>query len=279
MRLTAIWIRGVGIGLVVAEIVAEINLEICPHMSTGVPVLGTQGRHKEWLDGHQHLVNIAQNSNTPLDVVLLGDSILQQWTGKGRWQPQHSRDENLRTGKRLFDKSQGATISGLALAQGGDKTSQTLWHIQNGIIPKSLQPKVWFLLIGTNDLRNHKMTPAIIACAIVDIALQVKRLRPNAKIIISGLLPKQDGSGRGSLTLGKNWDKIRNINSRLEGFCIDNPDGFYYFEDSALFVDDNHNEIKSKMMKDGIHPTPLGLELWGPKVVKKVQELIEPTTG
>merc|ERR1711862_1027682 len=81
-----------------------------------------------------------------------------------------------------------------------------LWRIQNGELPSYLNPKVFWLLIGTNDLAIKQCSEDVVLLGILRVIEEIQSLRPNAKIVINSILPMTDdkkgrvpdiGGGRG----------------------------------------------------------------------------------
>ena len=69
---------------------------------------------------------------------------------------------------------------------GGDRTQNVLWRLKNGEIPKNLQTAI--IHCGTNNI--DKNDPEDIKTAILSIAYFILEKKPQADIIITGLLPR-----------------------------------------------------------------------------------------
>jgi lysophospholipase L1-like esterase len=80
--------------------------------------------------------------------------------------------------------------------------SNLLWRIQNGEMPRNLNPKVWWLLIGANDLVRGECSEEAIILGILRLAEEIYTLRPESVVVIQGLLPRTFHPD-GSLTLNK----------------------------------------------------------------------------
>ena len=94
---------------------------------------------------------------------------------------------------------------------GGDKTQNVLWRIINGNLPRDL--KVAVILCGTNNIDRNILVE--IKDGIVSIVEALCKVRPNIKIIITGLLPRD-------VFLSKRREDIVLVNNLLERWCREN---------------------------------------------------------
>ena len=114
----------------------------------------------------------------------------------------------------------------------GDRTQHVLWRIENGILP--VNAETIFIYVGENNViydRAHD-----IANGVCCIALMCRKNKPNAKIILAGLLPFI-ASGR---------KKIRKVNKYLKLFCLSGHiENCYYVkpDEDWLFPDDSLNML------------------------------------
>ena len=91
-----------------------------------------------------------------------------------------------------------------------------LWHLRHGVIPhNTFYPKVWLILVGTNDLGMKKCSNQTTVDGILQVAEFIQQLRPKARILIHGLLPRGDGPPN-VVKLGFNWKRIQWINQQLQ---------------------------------------------------------------
>jgi len=72
-----------------------------------------------------------------------------------------------------------------------------LWRIKNGELPENLNPKVIWLLIGTNDLSLKQCSEEVVLLGILRVIEEIEALKPNTKIVVTGILPMtSDEKGR-----------------------------------------------------------------------------------
>lgn len=148
-----------------------------PEMVPVTPAAGMWKDPNKWIDQHTTLVDVAQANRGPVDIVLIGDSITQQWGGTRIGTPAFNEPW-----KRRFSAYQS-----LNLGIQGDTTENILWRLDHGAMD-GLSPRVIVLLIGTNNKPNPK-TRQIVGQG-VKLCVQNLRARfPEAQIIFVKTLP------------------------------------------------------------------------------------------
>ena len=121
----------------------------------------------------------------------------------------------------------------LNLGIGGNRTQHVLWRVEKLNLPNTL--RYCIIHCGTNNL--DKDTPEEIANAIILIGLLIKEKCNNAKIVITGLLPRDN-----------KWSfrrkRIAEVNENLKNLCklknIYDENIFYMEQDSDWSVDDGN---------------------------------------
>eukprot|EP00985_Skeletonema_marinoi_P030965 scaffold35071_cov88-Skeletonema_marinoi.AAC.1 len=64
-------------------------------------------------------------------------------------------------------------------------------------MPYDFNPKVWWLVLGMNDLTRMQCSEEIVVLGILRVVEEIRLRKPDAKIVINSLLPMinyQDGS-------------------------------------------------------------------------------------
>lgn len=185
--------------------------------------------------------------------------------------------------------------------------SNLLWRIQNGEMPDSLHAKVWWILIGTNDLVRGECSEEAIILGILRLAEEIAVKRPGEVVVIQGLLPRTphaDGSltGSGGLSRAKKvmhttshhsnkhyfksddyplWPSIQLINSELENFCSKH-EHMVYFDAASLFLGSMGNKhfqssekvILKELMPDYAHLSLLGYEIMAKVIAQEVNRIV-----
>lgn len=76
---------------------------------------------------HEENMKNAMHADS-VDVVFLGDSITEGWTGKSLGQPVKHKVSNIKVFNSLFHVDEGADFQGLPLGISGDKVSFRYFH-------------------------------------------------------------------------------------------------------------------------------------------------------
>jgi lysophospholipase L1-like esterase len=167
--------------------------------------------------------------------------------------------------RELFAKQ----IVGLPLGIAGDRCNNLLFRLQHGELANNLNPKVWWILIGTNDLDVDHCSIESIVAGIYTIIQEIQRRRPTTQIIVNSILPRtnsRDGS------LGSLWGDITQINHHLE--CLAHmTERVEFFNATELFLR-NDTAIDLNLMRDRLHPSAAGSRLWGTKIVDTVLRIM-----
>lgn len=132
----------------------------------------------------RHAAKLAEAARGPVDLVLLGDSITQDWERTG---PEPFRDfravwQRFYGGRRVLN-----------LGFSGDATSHLLWRIAHGELDH-VAPKAAVILIGANNLgRLHWSEPDTVRGIEAVVAATHQKL-PATKILLLGVLPSDRGA-------------------------------------------------------------------------------------
>ena len=177
-----------------------------------------------WEEQHKMFVDIA--ANTKQEILLIGDSIV---SGLSRYQKVWSK---------YFEPLQA-----LNFGIGGDRTQNVLWRLKNGEIPKILQTAI--IHCGTNNI--DKNDPEDIKTAILSIAYFILEKKPQADVIITGLLPRDKEISH--------WRKrIQIVNKKLENWYQGNKIGNVKFlKPGSDWVDENGHLFVNLYFRDFLH--------------------------
>lgn len=150
---------------------------------------------------------------------------------------------------------------------------QLLYRLQHGELPKSLDPPVMWLLIGTNDQADHCSQESILI-GILNIAQYLQDQKPNARIVLNSILPKPNPTSRQWHAQNKYYDSVLWINQRLSCYA-EGEVNVEYFDASRLFVNAADDVVPVDLMPDGLHPSGRGSRIWGEAILKRVEEIVE----
>lgn len=254
----------------------------------------------KWQSFHEHLVREARRvpSSPTLDVLMLGDALVERRMGTKNL-AKAAVPEFKEVHDKYFDKLAGAPLHGIPLGAGGDTSYELLWQVQHGVLSGNLQPRAILLLIGTNDAGRVGCSKRNSLAGILHVANYLHARRPDAAFILHAITPCADTYRDGNYTLGYKYDKIKWINAELKKYVELNSgnentrvdDGtddnrWYFVDNNDIFLarpDRNKKhkhgggaakEINSTVMWDGLHPTPLGYELWNERLSAQITKIL-----
>src|SRR5690606_33292921 len=132
------------------------------------------------------------------DLVFIGDSITQGWEGHG---------------KEVWEKYYGHR-NALNLGYSGDRTEHVLWRLMNGEL-ENVDPKLFVLMIGTNNTGHRQDPPEKTADGIKLILELLQDRKPDAKILFLSVFPRDE----------KPDGRLRRINDAINARIKDFADG------------------------------------------------------
>lgn len=219
----------------------------------------------------RHNAKVAAVRQGGYDLVMVGDSIthtLGEMPG-GDMEP-------LRA---VWDKHL-APRKALNLGFGGYRTEDILWNLQNGQLDFPQSPKVFVLLIGTNNIDDQHQKTVHTASqvlagtkAIVDL---IRKRHPTSKVLILRPFPcggpnsrtdyhrKNNRSAKAVAELRRAGDLVSRLADNRNVFSLDvgkvflRPDG----------------TIDTQRMPDLIHPNLAGAEAWVTAILPTVDKLL-----
>jgi lysophospholipase L1-like esterase len=234
---------------------------------------------KRWFAHHNNLLQDAikaVSDGKELDLIMVGDSIMERWNGT-RALGTITEPGMRRVYETKFSKEGGGRLEGVVFGSAGDASPNLLWHLHNGLLEQHLYPKVWLILIGSNDLFVNQCTDSFVLGGVLNVVKAMQEQRPEAQFIVHGILPRKD---RRSPYLGQYWKRAQDINLQLRKFCNEQTN-LHYMEASDLFVSKTgggfstaQQQIDRSLMADGVHPTIRGLEIWGDFIVDSITEIL-----
>ncbi len=207
-------------------------------------VTATARKDAWWANRHQSFVNRAKKGD--VDVVFLGDSITQGWEGAGRaaW-------------KKNF-----APLKAANFGIGGDQTGHVLWRITEGKELEPINPKLFVVMIGTNN--GH--SAAQVAEGVEAIVQELRRQKPNAKVLVLGIFPR-DANAKAGIR-----GKIKDTNARIAKFA----DGkkVFYLDIGPKFLSED-GTLTKEVMPDFLHLSPKGYEIWAEATKPTIEKLLK----
>jgi lysophospholipase L1-like esterase len=204
-------------------------------------------RHKEFLK------KVASGEG---DVIFLGDSITQGWEGAGK--------------KAWADTF--TPFKPVNLGIGGDRTGHVLWRITEGKELEPLKPKLAVIMIGTNNTGVH--SAAEIAGGIKAIIDELRKQKPEMKILLLGVFPRGGGIGKEDTVAPpeKLNPKIKQINDLISKYA---DDKMVFYKDIGKEFLNAEGGLEKKIMPDLLHLSPAGYEIWAKAIKDDVAKLVK----
>lgn len=139
------------------------------------------------------------------------------------------------------------------------------WRVRNGEVPDELNPIIWWLHIGANDIRFN-CTANEIVVGIMRIVDEIRQKKPHAIIVVNAILPRNDIHSDFMHT-------IQEVNKGLETSVHGLYDKNIYVFDAFLdFFDKSTQNIEKGLHHDFIHLTLAGYDRWARAIMKWTNE-------
>jgi lysophospholipase L1-like esterase len=224
----------------------EVNKHL-PHLWPAVPSAGTWGG-TSWVDTHAKLVAYVQKNPGPCDILLVGDSITQQWGSP--------LDKGVLNAAWLKAFPGAKTIN---IGIGGDKAQNVLWRLDHGGVD-GLKPRAIVLMIGNNNMFFTAETG--IEAAARGVQACVERLRgtfPGAHVIVVKILPCHAPGNRFH-------DDIGRTNAALDPLLLDSDPQVTVLDLTADFVGADGVLREALYTPDRIHLSPAGYAVYAARL-------------
>ena len=182
--------------------------------------------------------------------------------------------------EELFTRHGGGKIDGMAHGIGGDRCANLLYRLENGEMPNGFNPKVWWLLVGTEDWKNGVDSETIVA-GILKIVNVIQEAHPRSHIVVNSILPR----GNERRDENPHYAALYDINRRLECFVatendkhdfgVTNP-RLAFFNATSIFLFEDPEVgyfVNPALLPDYVHPSAQGEEIWGRKIVDQVLQM------
>lgn len=209
-------------------------------------------------DRNSHIVHVqllAKAKQGRVDVYFAGDSITRRWGAT-------DYPEFLAQWRRTFHGWNAGNF-----AWGGDATQNMLWRLHHGEL-HGVNPKVVVLLAGTNNLGPDAMDDARVADVtrgITAVVAEIRERAPLAKIVLMGILPRNDIPGV--------MPAINRINDNIAR--IADGETVRYLNINDRLADAEGNLIDG-MTVDRLHLGLKGYQVWAEALKPVLTELLGP---
>lgn len=206
-----------------------------------------------WLEAHSRLVDQVQRQDSPVDIVLIGDGLIQGWGGGWNGSP-------WRKQWREFFPDYRALNLGLA----GDRIENLLWRIEHGALDQ-LETKVVVVLAGAANVPSATNARPL-AEGLAQVVQAIRQRLPTAQVVLIKPLPGRD--------LG-----IRPLHAHLEtlGLTQDTQVHLLDFADDLRNIDDSIKGLG--FAPDGLHLDDVGYEIAATRMRTLLRRLVGRSGG
>lgn len=180
-------------------------------------------------------------------LIFIGDSITQGWEGNG---------------KQIWAKYY-AHRHALNLGIGSDHTQHVLWRLDHGNLD-GLHPKVAVVLIGVNNAPDETNTPRMILEGVTAVVQKLRAKLPETKVLLLGIFPLRED-------FNPQRAKVLQVNQALHN--LDDDHWIRFLDIGHLYVGAD-GRIPKELMRDFLHPSPMGYRLWAEAMEPKLAELL-----
>lgn len=179
-----------------------------------------------------------------IDLIFIGDSIVQRYEG---------------VGKPVWDHYY-APRNALNLGISGDRTQHVIWRLDHGNID-GIAPKLAIVMIGQNN-GGHNTAPEI-AEGVTEVVKRIRTKLPNTKILLLGIFQRREKPTPERAVLAE----ANKIISKLADSSIS------YMDINSVYVQPD-GTIPATLMPDYEHPSELGFKRWAEAIEAKVAEIM-----
>ncbi len=218
-----------------------------PQLWPVVPSAGFWGG-TSWLATHEKLVDFVKANPGPCDVLLVGDSITQQWGSP--------LDKGV-----LNDawKKHFASYKTINIGIGGDKAQNVLWRIDHGGV-EGLDPRLIVLMIGNNNMFFTPETGVEAAAKGVQMCLANLREKfPKADVVVTKLLPCHAPGN-------KFYEDIKLTIAALDPLKLDGDPKVKVLDLTNVFLNTDGTIKKQLFTPDNIHLSSEGYAIYAERL-------------
>lgn len=231
------------------------NNKHLPQFWPSVPTAGHWGK-TSWLDTHTKLVDYVQANTGPVDVLLVGDSITQQWGGP--------LDKGVLNEAWLQYFPKFRTIN---IGIGGDKTQNVLWRLDHGGV-EGLMPRTIVLMIGNNNMFFTAETGTAAAAQGVKTCLaKLRQTFPAANVVVTKILPCHAPKNRF-------YEDILRTNAEIDKLALDADPKVRVLDLTNDFLNQDGTIRQALFKPDNVHLSHEGYTVYAQKLAPVLNPLL-----
>lgn len=226
-----------------------------PELWPLVPSAGNWGG-TSWLDTHAKLVEYVKANPGACDVLLVGDSITQQWGS-----PLEKGELNEAWKKRF------ASYRTLNIGIGGDKSQNVLWRLDHGGV-EGLLPRVVIVMIGNNNMFFTPETGIEAAAkGVQTVVANIREKFPLAEVVVAKILPAHTPGNRF-------YEDIRKTNLAMDSLKLDSDSKVHVLDLWGDFTNADGSIKAALFTADNIHLSPAGYGVYAERLKPLLEKYI-----
>ncbi len=196
-----------------------------------------------------HEGHMARTKKGGVDVVFLGDSITQGWSGAGApvW-------------KKRFEP-----LNAVNYGIGGDTTREVLFRLNDGVLD-GLKPKAVVLMIGTNNFGLPGDSVVDTVKGVEAVIAAVRKKAPDAKVLLLGIFPRDKAAGTAFRK------KITEANEAIAKLAAGKT--VVYLDIGKKFLADD-STLTAEVMPDALHLSEKGYGIWAEAIEEPLKTLLK----
>jgi lysophospholipase L1-like esterase len=157
-----------------------------------------------------------------------------------------------------------------------------LWRIQNGELPETLQPSVFWVAIGTQDLGLTFCSPELVIIGVLRVVEEILLRTRSSEVVINAILPrtfnKEGYVAKGGSVKPSLWEDIKVVNYELKLYATYRS-RVSFFDSTNTYLEDPKAptaelKIDENLMDDFFHLTKKGYQRWASEASDKLQKMI-----
>ena len=228
-----------------------------------------QPLHSKGSESARHKAKVEAVKTGSYDLVLIGDSITQCLEDGGEWKPLNKVWEKYYAPRKAIN-----------LGYSGQRTEDVLWRLDHGELDFSASPRVFMLLIGTNNTDDQHYSTVHNAEQLVAgtkaILDRIKARHPTSKILVLRVLPC--GGPRDKTTYHRTYNRSEDMQAVLRDAHERMPDladnrQVFYLDVNAVFLNPD-GTVNPALMPDLIHPNADGAEAMAAAIKPMLDKLL-----
>ncbi len=226
-----------------------LGLQACGPPSTRPVPQDAEWAQAWWLPRHEQKLEEVRAAGGRVDVVLVGDSLMQRW------------ESDL--GRATFERYYGERRV-LNLGFDGDKTEHVLWRLEHGALD-GVEARLAIVMVGTNNIRKPEDRAEDAAAGVLAIVDALVERLPEADILLLPIFP------RGAAPRNPMRIQSDTANALIERE-VDHP-RVHWLDMGDRFLAPGRR-LPKEVMPDGIHPSARGYRIWAEAIEPTVRRLL-----